>query len=155
MKLRIHHFYDIIRDLGSGKEIKAHSSGHSYHNVLELIRKNPNLKIKIIICFDDVCIGCKFLRDGKCFDKITHRKDFISKEDFNNYLDKRIIGVSLFNEGDTLTPVELCKKVKYYLEKMEWIYEGNDSEHTKKKKENVIKGLRYYSKLHGFNFKFL
>ena len=155
MELRIHHFYDIIRDFGSGKDIKPHPYGHSYYKVAELIRKNPNLQIKIVVGADAVCEGCKFLKDGKCLDKITHRKDFTSKEDFNNYLDKRIIKVSSFNEGDVLTPVELCKKAKSYLEKIEWVYEGNDPEHTEKRKENFINGLKDYSELHGFDLHFL
>lgn len=145
MNLRVHHFYDIIRDFGSGKEIKAHPYGHSYHKVAEKIRKNPHLKIKIVVGVDDVCVGCKFLQNGKCVDKITHREDFISKEEFNNYLDKRILQVCLVNEGDILTPIELCEKAKLYLERIEWIYAGNDPEHTKMRRENVVKGLDVFS----------
>jgi len=144
MNLRIHHFFDIIRDFGSGKEIKSHPYGHSYHQVAEMIRKNPHLEIKIVVSADDVCVGCKFLQDEKCKDTITHRNDFTSKEEFNNYLDKRIMQVCSINEGDILTPIELCEKAKLYLEKIEWIYARNNPEHTKVRKENVIKWLSSY-----------
>ena len=151
MEIRIHHFFDMIRDMGNGKEIVPHPFGHSYHKVLEKIRKDPRMELKIIIDSDDTCKNCKFLENSNCLDKIDHREDFTSKEKFNNHIDKRILEVSKFSEWDTVTPERLCQMAKPYLENIEYIYDGNDLEHTMKRKENVIKGLEYYSKLHRLN----
>ena len=155
MNLRIHHFYDIIRDFGIGKKIEAHSYGHSYHKIAEQIRADPNLKIKIVLENDSVCQGCKHSKDNHCTDKITHRQDLISKEDFNNRIDKRIMKICSIQEGDILTPIQLCQKAKRYIENIENIYQGNDPEHTQIRKQNVINGLKYYSKLHKFYLGFL
>jgi len=149
MNLRIHHFFDIIRDYGRGKEFHQHQYGHSYHKVAELIRKDPKIKINIVIAADDVCEGCLYLREGKCLDKIDHRKDFSSKQEFNDNIDNKIMTACLIENGDTLNPTELCKIAKLYLKNIKSIYDGNDIEDIKNRKLNVIKGLKYYSKEHG------
>ena len=150
MDLKIHHFYDIIRDFGRGKEILPHPYGHSYHQIARMIRDNPGIQIRLVIGPDDICEGCEMLQEGRCIDSISHRRDFLSKEDFNDHIDRKIMKVLSLGEGDTLTPQELCLFAKSYLANIEWIYEGNDPEHTAERKKNVIAGFRYYSKLHGF-----
>jgi hypothetical protein len=76
MELRIHHFYDIIRDFGIGKEIVPHPYGHSYHKSAWHIRNNPNIKIKIVMSVDDTCDGCVHIVHQQCSDVIHHRSDF-------------------------------------------------------------------------------
>ena len=88
-----------------------------------------------------------------CDDLITHRTDFISKEDFNNYIDKRIIKVCNIETGIVYTPRLLCEFANKYIENIELIYQGNDLEHTLLRKENVLKGLHYYSEKHGLGIK--
>ena len=151
IKLRVHHFYDIIRDFGSGKKIEPHLYGHSLHKIAELIRSKPSLKIKIIVDCDSICDGCSYYKDDHCDDVVTHREDFILKEEFNNYIDKRIMGKCQIKEGDVFTPIQLCQKAKCYLDNVDYIYLGNDEWHTKERKKKVIKGLNYYSRLHGFS----
>jgi len=143
MKIRIHHFYDIIRDFGSGKEIKPHLYKHSYHKVAELIKSNPDLKIEIVIGADAVCNGCIHLNNGLCDDIIAYRKDFTSKEKFNNYLDQKILKVCSIKQGESISLAELFEKAQLYLKNIYWIYDGNDLENTKKRKENLIKGIKY------------
>jgi hypothetical protein len=150
MRLRIHHFFDIIRDFGSGKEIVPHQHGHAYHLVAVQIRNLPEMKFELILASDEVCNGCKHLVDGVCDDIITHRKDFYGKEDFNNYLDTRIMHVCGLDLSKIYSPKELCGIAWKYILNIEFIYEGNDLLHTLKRKENVIKGLKYYSEKHGF-----
>jgi len=153
VNLRIHHFFDVIRAFGIFKEknIKPHPYRHSFHKVAELIRINPDLKIKIVVECDCVCDGCVHCINGLCDDKINYRKDFSSKEELNNCVDKRIMEKCLIKEGETLTSVQLCQKANTYLDNIDFIYSGNDSWHIKRRKENVIEGLNYYSKFHGFN----
>lgn len=150
MNIRIHHFYDIIRDFGSGKTIVPHSYLHAYHKVAEQIRENPNIELKLVVESDEVCTGCIHLEKSICNDTISHRKDFTEKEDFNNYLDKRILDVCGIQFSEKYSPKILMSIAEKYIENIEFIYEGNDTEHTKLRKENVIRGLDYYSKKHGF-----
>ncbi len=148
MDLRVHHFFDIIRDFGIGKDIIPHFYGHSYHKISQLIRNDPNIKIRIVLNIDDICNGCVHLVNNSCEDIITHRADFNSKEEFNDFIDKRIINKCEIKIGNILTPKELCEKAKEYLNYIFWIYKGNDIEHTKIRKMNFIKGLEYYKSKH-------
>lgn len=151
MKLRIHHFFDIIRDFSRVEEVKPHPYGHSYHKVARVIWNNANIKIKIIVQCDDICDRCVRLKNNVCDDTIPHRKDFKSKEKFNNFLDQRIMRICLVKEGDTFTPIQLCKKGRLYLENINWVYEGNDLDHTQTRKKNVMLGLKNYSKKYKFD----
>ena len=42
-------------------------------------------------------------------------------------------------------------KAKLYLANIDFIYFGNDLWHIEQRKKDVIKGLKYYSKLHSFD----
>ncbi|MDD4107256.1 MAG: hypothetical protein PHH93_00880 [Prolixibacteraceae bacterium] len=148
MKLRIHHFFDIIRDLGNNKEFVMHPYMHSYHIVAEKIIENPYLELKMVTGADAVCNGCIHLRDSRCDDTITHRSDFSGKEDFNNYLDRRIMNICKVRESDIITPAVLCRISDIYINNIFYIYQGNDPEHTLQRKNSVIRGIRVYMEMH-------
>jgi hypothetical protein len=150
IKLRVHHFYDIIRDFGSGKKIEPHPYGHSLHKIARLILSKPNLGIKIVVSCDSICVGCSHYKTGHCDDTVTQRKDFTLKEEFNDYIDRRIMDKCQIKEGSVLTPIQLCRKAKDYLDNINYIYLGNEDWHTKERKENVIKGVEHYLRLHNF-----
>ncbi len=141
VELRIHHIFDIIRDIGRNKILEKHEYGHSYHIIAKKILNNEFEIIKIVVKSDDVCRGCVKLYDGKCIDIIDHRKDFLKKEEFNNYLDNRIMKVLNINNDDIFTFKDIFQLTKEYLKNIEYIYEGNDIIHTQERKKNVEKGL--------------
>lgn len=145
IKLRIHHFFDIVRDFGIGKEFAPHPYKHSYHEVAEMIWQHPETEIEIVVGADSVCNGCIHLAGDSCDDCITHRKDFTLKEAFNNYLDSRIINVCGIDISKKYTFSSLLQFSDSYVENIEFIYEGNDIEHTLKRKENVLKGTKAYA----------
>ena len=142
--LRIHHFYDIIRDFGRNTGFRPHPYGHSYHKIAEAVWNNPNLYIKIISEADDTCTGCMHLKGKSCNDFIYHREDFRSKEKFNDHIDGKIMKVCSINENDVFSVTELCRKARLYLDNIIWIYEGNDPDHTESRKLSVINGLEKF-----------
>jgi len=148
MKLRIHHFFDIIRDFGIGKKFDPHPYQHSYHKIATLIYNNPKLEIELVVDSDVVCEGCIHLTGGHCNDTISHRSDFTSKEAFNNHLDARIIDVCEIDVSKKYSPKQLVKMADIYIQNIRFIYEGNDAEHTEQRKQNVILGLEDYSARH-------
>lgn len=150
MKIKIHHFFDMIRDFGSRKNIVQHPHLHSYHSVAEIISNNANVELELVIGADEVCSTCTHLINKKCDDIITHRTDFAGKEDFNNHLDKRIMEICGLVSTKKYTPKTLCESANQYIDNIEFIYEGNDLPHTLQRKENVTKGLQYYSEKHRF-----
>ena len=153
MKIRIHHFFDIIRDFGTGKEFTQHPYLHSYHIVAGEIDRNPNLDLEIVFEPDAVCTGCAYLKNTGCADSISHRKDFSQKDAFNNYLDYRIVEICKIQTSVKFSPKTLCQIAHKYINHIEFIYEGNDQNHTQMRKENLIKGLIYYSEKFGFAVK--
>jgi len=148
MKLRIHHFFDIIRDFGIGKKFDPHPYQHSYHRIAEQILADPNLEIEILVGSDAVCEGCIHLKDEHCNDTISHRSDFTSKEAFNNHLDARIIEACEIDVSKRYSPKQLVKLADRYIQNIRFIYEGNDVEHTALRKQNVLHGLEIYSGKH-------
>lgn len=149
MRLRIHHFFDIIRDFGAGKDINPHPYLHSYHKVAKIIFKESLRKIEIVTESDSVCEGCIKLKGNRCTDIITHRKDFSGKEEFNNFLDIRIMNVCNIEVNSVTTPASLIKASEKYITNIHFIYAGNDKEHTEMRKINVMKGVEFYVKEHG------
>ncbi len=148
MKIRIHHFFDMIRDFGIGKEILPHPNLHSYHRVAKIILDNPGTELELVIGADTVCQNCIHLKNGACTDSITHRTDFTGKEAFNNHLDQKIQEACQIDISQNYTPEKLLAFARQYLNQMEIIYEGNADWHTHQRKENVIKGLEFYFEKH-------
>lgn len=60
-ELRIHHFFDIIRDYGAGTDLDEHTYGHSYHLVGKGLYENVFTRVKLVIRSDDICVNCKKL----------------------------------------------------------------------------------------------
>ena len=141
LKLRIHHIFDIIRDLGANKTFEKHSYDHSYHKVAKSIIEKNNHAFKIVVSTDDICKNCIKLEDNKCTDDIFHRKDFSQKEKFNDYLDNRINKILNLKENETTTLKNLINIADKYIENIEYIYDGNDEINTKERKINVINGI--------------
>ena len=145
MKIKIHHFFDIIRDIGSGKNLGPHPYRHSYHKVAETIWQNPDTEVEIVIHSDEVCKNCIHLVGTSCNDIITHRIDFTLKEKFNKYLDFRIIEICGIDVSKKYTFRSLLQFSDKYVENIEFIYAGNDARHTAKRKENVQNGVKAYT----------
>jgi hypothetical protein len=156
MTMRIHHFFDIIRDLRTGEKITADTNyKHSYHSVANTLRDNPSVKMKIIVGLDSVCDGCIHNEDGKCDDPLTIKKGFTMKHDYNNYLDKRILEKLNWSEGDIVTPKKICKSADKYINAIYQIYEIDLKEEIDARKKEFIEGLQFYSDHNNLKLKYL
>ena len=140
--LRIHHFFDIIRDYGSVKLLQEHVYGHSYHLIGNEIFENRIKKIRLVIKNDDICERCKYLSFGECTDTIQHRSDFKCKEEFNNYLDTKIMNCMGYKEGQIVEINDIIDQSDKYLDSIFDIYAGNDIRHTEQRKQNVSSGIK-------------
>ena len=141
LELRIHHFFDILRDYGNNKELKPHHYGHSYHIIGKKIYKNMVKEFKIVNGSDFICKNCNKLIGDKCIDLIDHRIDFKNKEDFNNYLDERILKVMSLSNNQIVRIEEILEKSNLYVDNIFDIYLGNSKEHTELRKINVRSGI--------------
>jgi hypothetical protein len=150
MKLRIHHFYDIIRDFGVGNPITPHPYGHSYHLLAREIWENSSIPIQLVLACDAICLGCNKIINENCTDTISHRQDFSLKQAFNNHIDSRIMNYCSLNQTEIYTPRQLCQVAGCYSNNKIQIYEGNDLNHTTIRHENFMKGLELYATKHNF-----
>ena len=105
MKLRPHHILDIITGYGHGVEYKPVPYGHSQHIVAKAILSDVDIKIKLVIGADAVCQGCKhLLPDGQCDDVLQQLDPPISKQEYNDTLDYRLLDYLNINR-DTVTTI--------------------------------------------------
>jgi len=143
--LKPHHFLDIIKLYGSGLDffLPDLKYGHNFYKVGNWVLKNPQIKIVLTRRADDVCKSCKFLKDAKCTDKI---KNFISKEEWNQIIDERILKTLNLKEGEIFTALKLCKlAIKYLDSKMIFvIWYERPVEETKKRAKYLLNGLCLY-----------
>ena len=143
MKLRIHHFFDIIRDIGRGIEFTPHPYGHANHKIAEMIRIGRDDKIELVMGCDDICTGCVHNIDSHCDDSILYNR-FQGKEKYNEHIDTRIMEVCGLKIHDVITAEDLCRKGEIYANSMKQIYEYGDPEITKERKLNFKKGMKVF-----------
>ncbi len=147
--IRIHHFFDIIREFATKENIPALDSyKHSYHSVAHQIRDNNSLRLKLVLETDAVCRGCIYNIELGCMDTLTRKKGFALKNDYNDYLDRRILEACQLSLGQILTPKEICQTSDKYIQNMEYIYAIDTDAKTAIRKEEFIKGLINYSDWH-------
>ena len=110
MKLRPHHILDIISGHGQGARFEPHPYGHAVHTVAEAILSNVDTKVELVVGADEICRPCKHLRpDGLCDDILSQLDPPISKQGYNDDLDRRLLA----HLG--LEPVTVMT-VRHYLE---------------------------------------
>jgi len=91
MQLRPHHVLDIVTNHGNGKESRPSAYGHSEHIVAPKLLSNLDLKVKLVLDADDICVGCKhLLPDGKCKDVLAQLNPSPLKQAYNDVLDCRL-----------------------------------------------------------------
>ncbi len=105
------------------------------------IYKNMVKEFKIVNGSDFICKNCNKLIGDKCIDLIDHRIDFKNKEDFNNYLDERILKAMSLSNNQIVRIEEILEKSNLYVDNIFDIYLGNSKEHTELRKINVRSGI--------------
>ena len=128
---------------------------HSNHSVGNLLRDNPCVKMEIIVGLDSVCDGCIHNKDGVCDDPLTIKKGFTMKHDYNNHLDKRILEILQWSEGNKVTPKKICKSAYKYIDHIYQIYEIDPKEEIDARRKEFIEGLIFYSNHNNFKLKYL
>jgi hypothetical protein len=147
--LKPHHFLDIIKLYGFGLNffVPDPRYGHNFYKVGNLILKNPQTDIVLTTKADDICKPCKFLKNGKCRDKI---KNFIcsSKEEWNRTIDKRILNNLNLGKGNSLAAFELCQLASKKLTPkiISKIWRERPKKETKERIKYLLKGLSKYIK---------
>ncbi len=104
LELRPHHILDIVRNVGNGRAIAPHEYGHNLHLVTESIVANVDQPCALVGRNDDICGPCAMLSaDRSCRDVLRQLAEPVSKQDYNDALDRRIFCYLSLEPGAVLS----------------------------------------------------
>jgi hypothetical protein len=116
MRARPHHLIDIITQYGQGRPFEPHEYGHAVHTVAAEVIADPSVSIEFGIGADDICAPCKHLVGGRCDDMITRFDPPVSKHEYNDALDTRLLDFLGMEEGQVMTFAEYLKILRDHLD---------------------------------------
>ena len=104
MKLRPHHILDILRTYGHGKTFTPHPYGHALHTVAQTILSDLSREVELIIGADEICLPCRHLQaNGICDDVLQQLEPPLSKQSYNDALDRRVFTYLGLKPGSVLS----------------------------------------------------
>jgi len=142
LKLRPHHVLDIIRNYGHFEKFTAHPYGHAQHLVSQKLISNLNTPIKLIIGSDDICTPCiHLLPNGLCGDVLHQLEEPVSKQEYNDSLDRKLFPYLGLKENSVITFQGFLKIVNQKTPGIEEIC-SHPKEEKSYRLEGMIKGLQ-------------
>ncbi len=144
VKLRPHHLLGILTGYGNGEKFEPHPYGHALHIIAPMVREHPTLRVKFVVAADDICAPCKHLRpDGTCDDVLSQLSPPISKQEYNDKLDRRLFAYLNLRSGATMTVRAFCKLVNRRVPGIEKIC-THPKEDEQRRLAGMIKGLQMF-----------
>ena len=138
MQLRPHHTLDIISSYGQGAEFKPHPYGHAVHTVAEAILSDLDMQVELIVGADEICQPCKHLRpNGRCDDVLSQLDPSISKQEYNDNLDRRLFAHFGLDPGAAMSVRQFLESVNGHVPGIEEI-----CSHAKEDPARRLEGLR-------------
>lgn len=147
IRIRPHHFMDIIKLYGKGIEVFVPDPqfNHHFYLVANEILKNHQVSLKIIVGRDDICLPCNRLgQAGECTDPIKHISGVHLKNEWNNTLDNRIIKYSNAFEDSIYSAQEYCKMLYDIKEHIFDIWEEESDSAKNERYHYFCNGARKY-----------
>ena len=68
IRIKPHHFLDIVRDFGAGAEFTPSPYGHAVHLMAEKVLADRRAMLELVSGIDDICEPCENHVDGHCTD---------------------------------------------------------------------------------------
>jgi hypothetical protein len=146
--LRPHHILDIITRYGQNIQFKPHPYGHALHTIAKKMIDDSNLKIKLIIGADDICQPCKhLLSSGYCSDVLHQLNPPLSKQDYNDDLDRRLLSYLNLVPETVLTLREYLDVISLNIPGIETVC-AHPKENRKNRLNGLMKGLKAIKKIY-------
>ncbi|MFC2075830.1 DUF1284 domain-containing protein [candidate division KSB1 bacterium] len=144
IRIKPHHFLDIIRDLGAGHVWEPHPYGHAVHTVAqELLARRDGL-LELVAGADDICRPCKHNIDGSCADTTTSPGYEISKERWNRTIDNRWLDRLGLKLGQIISAREFCRLADERMGDLLTIYPEVEVDRTTERGVNLKKGIAVF-----------
>lgn len=118
MKLRPHHLLDIVTSYGVGDEFVPSPYGHAVHTCADIVLDEPETLIRLVAAADFICEPCIHLVNGRCEDVVGGLNPPVSKQEYNDRLDRRLLEYMELDEGATMTVREFLQMACLSLEKL-------------------------------------
>jgi hypothetical protein len=140
MRARPHHLVDIITQYGAGQPFEPAACGHAVHTVAAAIIADPEVRIEFGLGADDICSPCKHLANGRCDDVVRAFDPPVSKHDYNDALDQRLLQFLGMAEGECLTFREYLAALRSHLDGLAELC-AHPGEDPRERQENLERGL--------------
>lgn len=140
LTLRPHHLLDIVTQYGSGAPFKPHEYGHAVHTVAETVLADLDVRIRFIAGADDICAPCRNLEADRCTDVLSQLDPPVSKQDYNDDLDRRLFAYFGMKEGQSLTFREYLATIRDHIAGIERVC-THPKEDPVRRRANLTRGL--------------
>ena len=141
LSLRPHHILDIVRNIGNDRPIMPHEYGHLVHEITRQIISNIDTKCKLTISNDDICGPCRMLTIKKeCVDVLHQLDPPISKQVYNDELDRKIMTFLSLEQNTVLTIRQYLVKIKNSMDSIVDIC-THPKEDKESRRTGLIKGM--------------
>jgi hypothetical protein len=148
IRIKPHHFIDIITALGEGQTTYApHPYGHALHKVADSIVTAYDTPLLIELGADDICQPCKHNINGLCDDTIdtSFRPEApSSKRLYNLLIDNRWCERLSLAQGDRLTSREFCIRLRDRSGSLTDIYREVPPSHAAQRERDLEAGIRSF-----------
>ncbi len=151
IKIKPHHFLDIIKLYGKGLEVFVPDKkyNHNFYKAANDIIANHQAEITITSGEDDICAPCIFLgRDNKCTDRIFHIAGIDSKNEWNEILDNRIMQYTGIRAGNKYSSEEFCRILFFQKEIIFNVWKEESKPDKGSRYEAFCKGAKKYLGIH-------
>lgn len=147
VRIKPHHFVDIITSYGRGETFPPHPYGHAVHTVAERVLSRHDILLVMELGADDICKPCQCNVNGVCSDVIdtSYRpKAPPRKQDWNLLIDKRWCERLGLSPGDRLSARQFCERIRDRAGDITDIYVEIPAEMTAERAQALQAGVRRF-----------
>jgi len=148
IRIKPHHFVDIIAAYGAGAEtFRPHPYGHALHSVAERILSRHDALLELVLGPDDVCAPCVHNIDGQCDDVIdtSYRPAApSSKRQWNLLIDRRWLRRLGPRPGQRISAREFCQLLAGSADDVGDIYPEMPAERNAERTTKLQAGARKF-----------
>lgn len=142
MLIRPHHLLDIISSHGAGHQFRPSAYGHAGHTCAEIVLNDLDVPLHFVVGADFICAPCVHLGpDGRCDDVISSLDPPVSKQQYNDELDRRLLEFFGLCEGDQISFRQYLATIRAHFEGLAEIC-AHPNESPQQRRENLEAGLR-------------
>ena len=148
IRIKPHHFIDIVRSFGQGQtEFQPHAYGHAVHTVAERLWRERDVMLEMELGADDICAPCIHNVDGLCDDTIdtSFRPDApTSKREYNLLIDQRWCERLGLKQGDRLSARAFVERLRDGMGDIVPIYRENPPDRVAARAQAIRAGIEAF-----------